>query len=47
MVESIIDNKTSKSCLSSINIGDRFITLSKDLENNYSRVVYTPTGLKK
>ena len=47
VVESIIDNKTSKSCLSLINIGDRFITLSKDLENNYSRVVYTPTGLKK
>jgi len=46
VIESIADDSTGDSCLSSISIGDRFITTAKMLENNKNRVVYTPDGIK-
>jgi len=46
IIESIIDDELGVSCLSTINVGDRFITPNSFLEQAKERVIYTPTGMK-
>ena len=47
IIESVSDDKTGESCISSISVGDRFITTNKMLENSKNRVTYAPSGLSK
>lgn len=46
VVQEIYDENNNK-IFEEVKVGDRFVTPSKKLEFLHSRVVYTPTGLKK
>jgi len=45
IIEQVID-ESGDNIISDLNVGDRFITPTRELENAKNRVVYTPSGMK-
>jgi methionyl-tRNA formyltransferase len=46
VIELILDEEGGNNCLSLLNVGDRFITPQKNLEDNKKRINYSSIGLK-